>query len=144
MEILYIDDDVDDIEFFEEALRNIDPSIQFKYAKGCGEAFINLTDSPVKPDAIFIDLHLPKVEGLECIKMIKESDDLKHISIIVLSGTISSKQVDDFNKLGVYYFLSKSALLSDITPALKVIIDSLCKNENKMHQPSSNQDPSLN
>jgi CheY-like chemotaxis protein len=127
MEVFYIDDDIDDIELFEQALLSVDPGIDFTYALGCEEAIDKLSRAQNKPDAIFLDLRLPKIEGLECIQMIKKDVELSHIPIVAISTSITSRQVDEFNKMGVYYFLSKSALLSDIAPALKVIIDSLCK-----------------
>ena len=78
-----------------------------------------------------MDYHLPGVDGYECVRDLKNDERLNPIPIILISTTITSKQVDDFNRLGVYYFLSKTALLSDMTPALKVIIDSLCKGQEK-------------
>jgi CheY-like chemotaxis protein len=129
MEILYVDDDPDDIELFEEALRKVDPSIKFSYASSARDALACLRDYKAKPDAIFIDFHLPGRDGHECVMEIKADGELKKIPVVLLSTSITTKQVDQFNKLGVYYFLSKSALLADLEPALKIIIDSLCKGE---------------
>jgi hypothetical protein len=42
---------------------------------------------------------------------------------LVLSGKISPAIVDDFNKIGVYNFLSKSAMFDDVRDALKVLLD---------------------
>ena len=127
MEILYIEDDIDDIELFQEALSNVDPTINLVSANSFSDALRKLDGKVLKPDAIFVDYHLPGVDGYQCVKDLKNDDELRRTPIILLSSTITSQQVDDFNKLGVYYFLSKTALLSDMTPALKVIIDSLCK-----------------
>ncbi|HEX6227059.1 MAG TPA: response regulator [Chryseolinea sp.] len=127
MEVLYIDDDPDDIDFFTEALKNVDETIELVHVDGCESALNHLRNSKVLSDVIFVDLHLPKIEGLECVKIIKADKLLSHIPIVVIATTIPSRDVDEFNKLGVYYFLSKTALLSKIEPALRVIIDSLCK-----------------
>ena len=132
MTVLYIDDDIEDIELFEEALHHVDPDIQFHSSLHVDEALDKLFNHSLVPDAIFVDLHLPKSDGLECVKRIKEHRHLANIPIVILSTTIGNRQVDDFNKLGVYYFLSKSALISNMEPALKVIIDSLCKGETKL------------
>ena len=129
MEILYIEDDTDDIELFHEALCLVDPTITFISASSFSDALTKLAGNVLKPDAIFVDYHLPGVNGYECVRDLKNDDRLNFIPIILISTTITSKQVDDFNRLGVYYFLSKTALLSDMTPALKVIIDSLCKRQ---------------
>ena len=132
MTVLYVDDDIEDIEQFEEALHHVDPDIEFHSSLQVEEALDKLFNHSLFPDAIFVDLHLPKCDGLECVKMIKEHEHLAQIPIVILSTTIGNRQVDDFNKLGVYYFLSKSALISKMEQALKVIIDSLCKGETKL------------
>lgn len=124
MEILYVDDDSEDIELFLEALQRIDRSIQFSYALSANDALKKLNNFLCKPDAIFVDYLLGGVDGYQCIRQIKERDELKHIPVIVLSGNITSNLVDEFNKLGVYHFLSKTALLSDMKDALKVILQS--------------------
>lgn len=129
MEALYIDDDLEDVEIFREELYEIDPAIGFCYAVSADDAFKKLTGNLIRPDIIFIDYHMPVVDGYECIKIIKERNSLRNIPIVLVSSTISSRQVDEFNKLGVYYFLSKSALAIDMKPAIRVILDALCKDE---------------
>lgn len=129
MEVFYVDDDPDDIEMFQEALQKVDPSIKFSFASSAKDALLCLRSYQAKPDAIFVDFHLPGEDGYECVKEIKDNPELRAIPVVLLSTSITTRQVDQFNKLGVYYFLSKSALLADLEPALKIIIDSLCKGE---------------
>ena len=125
MEILYVDDDAEDIELFLEALQNVDRSIRFSYALSANDALKKLNNFLSIPDAIFVDYHLGGMNGYQCVKQIKEREELKDIPVIVLSGNLSSDLVDEFNKLGVYHFLSKKALLSDMEEALKVILESV-------------------
>src|SRR3990170_2869357 len=121
MEILYVDDDAEDIQFFLEALFNIDRSIKFCYALSAHDALKKLNNYLFTPDAIFVDFQLDGMDGYECVKHIKERVELKTIPVIVLSGNISNSTIDEFNKLGVYHFLSKTSSLSSMEAALKVI-----------------------
>jgi DNA-binding NtrC family response regulator len=123
-----VDDDIDDVEMFIEALKCVDATIQCRHANSTREALHLLLNDFPKPDGIFVDFHLPGSSGYECVQAIRSHDELKTIPLVLISGFVTTQQVDQFNKIGVYYFLSKSALSNRLEPALKVIIDSLCKN----------------
>jgi len=124
MEIFYADDDPVDIVFFTRALRRIDPTIKCITATDGVEALDKLFSQTQKPDAIFIDLYMPKLDGIECVIAIKRNKDLKRIPIIIISNAINKKEIDQFNRLGVYYFLSKSTF-EDLEASLKNILNSL-------------------
>jgi CheY-like chemotaxis protein len=124
MEIFYADDDPVDIVFFTRALRRIDPTIKCITATDGVEALDKLFSQSNKPDAIFIDLYMPKLDGIECVIAIKRNKDLKRIPIIIISNAINKKEIDQFNRLGVYYFLSKSTF-EDLEASLKNILNSL-------------------
>lgn len=124
MEIFYADDDPVDIVFFTRALKRIDPSITCITATDGVEALDKLFNALQKPDAIFIDLFMPKLDGIECVIAIKRNKELKKIPIIIISNAINKKEVDQFNRLGVYHFLSKSTF-EDLEASLKNIINSL-------------------
>jgi CheY-like chemotaxis protein len=124
MEIFYADDDPVDIVFFTRALKRIDPAITCVTATDGVEALDKLFNQQNKPDAIFIDLYMPKLDGIECVIAIKRNKELKRIPIIIISNAINKKEVDQFNRLGVYYFLSKSTF-EDLEVSLKNILNSL-------------------
>jgi len=50
-------------------------------------------DGSPRPHVIFLDLRLPKVDGLEVIKVIKESEDLRKIPIVVLTTSEAERDV---------------------------------------------------
>ena len=124
MEIFYADDDPVDIVFFTRALKRIDPAINCVTATDGVEALDKLFNQQTRPDAIFIDLYMPKLDGIECVIAIKRNKELKRIPIIIISNAINKKEVDQFNRLGVYYFLSKSTF-EDLEMSLKNILNSL-------------------
>ena len=124
MVIFYADDDPVDLVFFTRALKRIDPSITCVTASDGVEALDKLFSQTHKPDAIFIDLYMPRLDGIECVIAIKRNKDFKRIPIIIISNAINKKEVDQFNRLGVYYFLSKSTF-EDLEASLRNIINAL-------------------
>ena len=67
---------------------------------------------------------MPRLDGIECVIAIKRNKDLKRIPIIIISNAINKKEIDQFNRLGVYYFLSKSTF-EDLEVSLKNILESI-------------------
>ena len=124
MVIFYADDDPVDLVFFTRALKRIDSTITCVTASDGVEALDKLFSQTNKPDAIFIDLYMPRLDGIECVIAIKRNKDFKRIPIIIISNAINKKEVDQFNRLGVYYFLSKSTF-EDLEASLRNIINAL-------------------
>jgi CheY-like chemotaxis protein len=54
--------------------------------------FANPATSP-RPHVILLDLRLPRVDGIDVLKTIKESDELKSIPVVVLTTSEAEKDV---------------------------------------------------
>jgi CheY-like chemotaxis protein len=122
MLVFYCDDDADDLELFIRAIKKIDSAIICKTASDGNEALDILAGPDTKPDAIFVDLHMPKLDGLECVIAIRRNKFLKKIPLIVLSNAIEKTHIEQFNRLGVYYFLSKAVAEEELQSALQAIL----------------------
>jgi CheY-like chemotaxis protein len=48
---------------------------------------------PERPQVILLDLRLPRVDGMEVLKTIKEDTDLKSIPVVVLTTSEAEKDV---------------------------------------------------
>jgi CheY-like chemotaxis protein len=64
-------------------------ALDYLFRKG---NFENPEASP-RPHVIFLDLRLPKVDGLEVLKALKESDDVRDIPIVVLTTSEGERDV---------------------------------------------------
>ena len=64
-------------------------ALDYLFQKG---AFEDPKSSP-RPHVIFLDLRLPKVDGLEVLKMLKESDELRDIPVVVLTTSEGERDV---------------------------------------------------
>ncbi|MBY0502037.1 MAG: response regulator [Alphaproteobacteria bacterium] len=111
--VLLVEDNSEDQFLIRRALEEYDLKINF-YCIHDGEEFldiikrrVSITRIPI-PDIIFLDLNMPKINGAEILKSIKQSKDLKYIPVLVLTGSISRKDVIDSYKNYASGYIRKS------------------------------------
>lgn len=107
MVILVVDDDIDDLMFFTDALAEIDPHIENVTAMNGIEAIRRLESLAVHPDYIFLDLNMPKMNGKQCLKHIKNSVVFQSIPVIIYSTSRLQDDIDEVRALGAAAFLVK-------------------------------------
>ena len=56
---------------------------------------------------IFLDLKLPKVDGLEVLKEIKSDEDLKLIPVVIFSSSMEEQGLIESYKLGINAYVVK-------------------------------------
>jgi DNA-binding NarL/FixJ family response regulator len=76
--------------------------------------------SRTKPDLVFLDIKMPKLNGLELVKKIREVS--KEIKIIVLTAIEDSKSVAEVIENGADGFLLKSADYKTIEKAVNSVL----------------------
>lgn len=59
------------------------------------------------PQLVLLDLNLPKVDGLEVIRQIRENKSTKYIPIVVLTTSVESSDVKESYSYGVNSYLRK-------------------------------------
>lgn len=100
VKILLVEDNPDDIEITKRALkeakvvnklwitRDGQDALDFLFHKGQYKD----RDSSPRPGLILLDINLPKVNGLDVLKKIKEDNELKAIPVVIL--TVSKRDED--------------------------------------------------
>ena len=76
-----------------------------------------------KPDLILLDLILPKLNGFDVLKKLKEDTETKEIPVIVLTNLEALKEVDRAIELGARTYLVKAQY--NLEEVVKKIKDTL-------------------
>jgi CheY-like chemotaxis protein/CHASE3 domain sensor protein/putative methionine-R-sulfoxide reductase with GAF domain len=67
-----------------------------------------------KPDAIFLDMKLPVMDGADVLKQLKTDPDLRHIPVMIISGYDRKKEGLE---LGAFDFMQKPISINDLQRA---------------------------
>ena len=85
LSILYVDDHLEDIEIFHEAVKAVDASIQYTSATSAKQALEMLHASVTLPHYTVLDINMPGMDGKACLKEIRTQSRFDPIRIIVYS-----------------------------------------------------------
>jgi CheY-like chemotaxis protein len=103
--ILLVEDDKDDQEFFMDALTQIKILTACHISENGVEAMHKLKSETYFPDLIFMDINMPKMDGIECLIHIIESPVHKNIPVVMFSTDIG--KMDMARSLGAKGFINK-------------------------------------
>jgi CheY-like chemotaxis protein len=118
-QILVVDDDPDDQEIFSIGLRGIDPHIPYTFANDGAEAIEKLqNDSSFKPDFIFLDINMPRMNGVECLREIKDLKLAPESKIIINSTSLEPKMIAMCAALGADDFMIKPPTIKELRQML--------------------------
>ncbi len=70
---------------------------------------------------VILDLNMPKVDGFEVLKVIKNDENLKSIPVIVLTSSSRPEDIERAYKLGCNSFIVKPASFEDFIEAVMEI-----------------------
>lgn len=106
--ILLADDDESDHLLFREAfselkintiIRTVNDGIQLM-------EWLNMNNTRL-PDLLFLDLNMPRKNGLECLKEIRRDEKFKDISIAIYSTSDNEKDVEETFRNGANVYITK-------------------------------------
>lgn len=105
---LYLaDDDSDDREFFIEALEEIPVRTEVREFSNGVDLMDALFSQDTLPDAVFLDLHMPLMDGFECLTDIRSFPQFSKIKIIVYSTSYHEREVNQLRDDGADHYLQK-------------------------------------
>jgi CheY-like chemotaxis protein len=115
---LLIDDDKDDQEIFLMAMEKTGLAINCTAMTDSVEAVEMLSKPSFHPEFIFIDINMPKMNGLECLSRINTFEHLHGAKIIMYSTSTDQDIIRQCKDLGAKDFLVKP-------PGLMLLVASL-------------------
>lgn len=127
--ILIADDDADDRMFLEQALRQTGFIHDIRSVED-GEELLDYlhqrgtynSDKAPRPSLLILDLNMPRMNGFQALKEIKENPELRRLPVVVMSTSTADEDIVQSYNLGVNSFVIKPfhyTRLVEIIGALK-------------------------
>ncbi len=123
MLIMLCDDDIDDIEIFQEALSETLPNTELLVSNSCKDLISALKIT--KPAIIFLDINMPEMSGWDCLRHLKSDPDLKDISVVLYTTSSSKRDIDFAKESGAYRLITKPDRFKDLRKVLSGILEEI-------------------
>lgn len=115
LNILLADDDQDDRDFFKQALNELSIATNFT-AVNDGEQLIKHLSGiqDVFPDIIFLDINMPRKNGIECLSEIKQNAKWCNIPVVMFSTSNAWETINMLFKSGAHVYIHKPSDFSQL------------------------------
>jgi len=128
IEILLVEDNLADVRLTQEALKEEKLYNNLSVVNDGVEALAFLHRegkyaNAMRPDLILLDLNLPRKDGREVLKEIKDDPDLKSIPVVVLTISEAEKDIMISYNLHANCYITKPLDLNQFSIVVKSIQD---------------------
>lgn len=125
IKIFLAEDDDDDRDFFNAALESIESDVELITANN-GEQVMNFfkMKKPL-PDFVFLDINMPKADGIECLRYIKKLYPSSELPVIMLSTASSEKVISLSHQNGASIYIEKPSQFKHLITFINYCINDL-------------------
>ncbi|GHC53140.1 response regulator [Roseibacillus persicicus] len=101
-----------------------------------GQEFIDFCESQAGPGCsvreafvLLLDIRMPKIDGVEVLRMVKNSERLRNLPVVMLTTTENPREVDLCHEIGCNAYIVKPVTPNDFTETIRSLGEFLRKME---------------
>ncbi len=126
LRILLVEDNASDVILFRKALPETEMSLHhiqdaetvMDYLQNCEAKY-----GKQRPDIIILDLSMPKIGGMQLLKSVKKNPQLSEIPVIILTNSISKREMQEAYRVGAAGFIQKSVQMEEFRESLDIALN---------------------
>lgn len=134
-DILLAEDDRDDVEIFEMAIKELKLPYLLRHAENGDVLFVLLKER--LPYILFLDVRMPCKDGIACIMEIRKNPEYDTLPVVMYSADLSKRIIEEAYRNGANIYLSKTATFNELVVKMRKIFDIDWKNY--LHYPPKDQ-----
>ncbi|MGB0980479.1 MAG: response regulator [Winogradskyella sp.] len=113
LKILLIEDDMIEVIKLNRAIKSLQLNHKIIEANNGEDALKLLENKNDLPDIILLDLNMPKINGIEFLKILKANERLKYIPTIILTTSNNQRDLLECYKIGIAGYVLKPLKYED-------------------------------
>jgi len=118
--VMVVDDEESIVKLFTTLLREIDAKLLIETAANGYEACVKA--GIFIPDAIILDLHMPKADGFEVLRNIKSINATSHAEFLVCTGYATPENIAALKPYNVFKVLQKPVDIDEFIRNVKTML----------------------
>jgi len=124
IDILLVEDNPNDVELTLHALNRFQPNLRIEVARDGEEALELMLPSAgtgLRPRLVLLDLKLPKVDGLEVLRQIKQDPATHPAPVVMLTSSREQRDLVESYRLGANSYVVKPVDWDELSTAVRSI-----------------------
>ena len=109
--ILYVDDDADDRDIFQHAVKRVNPDVNVVFAENGVQALDYLhasLNSDGLPCLMVLDINMPVLDGKETYQRVQNDERLHDLPVIIFTSSQRPSDQQLFNSMGIELIVKPS------------------------------------
>lgn len=131
LNILLVEDNLIEVMKMKRTISLLELNHKVYEAKNGEEALQFLEQPNVVPDIILLDLNMPKIGGIEFLKIIKSKEHLRHIPTIILTTSSNQKDLVECYRTGMAGYVLKPLKYEEYVKKIEKLFEYWTVNELK-------------
>lgn len=118
--ILLVDDDLDEYDLFNTALKQLTEECHLIHVTSCNDLLATLRIH--NPELVFLDINMPGISGIECLKNIRADKKFESLPIMIYSTSSNRMNIQQAFDNKANYYIVKPYSIQGIIKALEKVI----------------------
>lgn len=128
LNILLVEDNAADVRMVTQTLKDLMPEAAISVAVDGVEALRFLKKeseffAAIRPDLILLDLRLPKKDGFQVLKEIRQDTSLSNIPVVVLSSSAAQTDINRAYHLRANYYIAKAFSADELAWEMQFLVE---------------------
>jgi len=129
LNILLIEDDMIEVMKLNRVISSLQLNHKITEANNGEQALDLLKQKDNLPDVILLDLNMPKINGIEFLKILKGDERLKYIPTVILTTSNNQRDLLECYKIGIAGYVLKPLKYEDYVSKIEKLLSYWSVNE---------------